>query len=477
MKKLTMLLLMIMFLSACSSARPVIRLEESTQAAALAQTDALTDHEQNTTGEAEPKRQDRVSEAMTMATDARATTPDKTKPEQMISASDKEVAVNNLAVPSTQAPQTAAKEPVPQVQVEMTQPPASGITGAGEPSEEPSSEGGEAPSGEGGGAGVEESAPMSQYNLFDYYPLVPNREVRLASDSFGASSLILQYLYEERGQATAQIKQTGAEGVQLNVIRIADGEINDLYYSEEMPYRANIIGWSQYEERTILKEPLQVGNQWESTGLRFQITAVDETRIIGGEEMTVLDVMVSNSQETVRFTYALGLGLVSNDIVAEDGTLTNIVHFDGLLEEADDRYDISLFFPAEDGSYIEEILPARFRTNDASKDVITQGYKDLAQTMGHAPVFGGTALIQYIYLEEEVARVDLNDGFIAYVNEVPDKESAMIQSLVNTISKYYGVAGVILTVNDQRYESAQLKFDLLEVLRPDFGDTTAATDD
>ncbi len=440
MKKLTILMAMILVLSGCSTARPVIRTEKTTRLVEQATTgsavSALTDAGSST--------RDSSLGALTMGSSGQPTTTAGTKPDLLISASEKEVTDHEV-------PQTT---PSP-----TTQPPASLSGNAGK---EPDP----------GAVKPDAVETTSRYNLFDYYPLVPDRLIRMTSDSSGPSRYILQYLYEERGNATAQIKRETETGSDINVIRIADGSVSDLYYSTQTTYRTNIIGWTGYEERTILKEPLQVGNRWDSTGFSFEITTVDEARVLNGETLTVLDVLVTGGENPVRFTYALGLGLVSADVIKIDGTTVNLLTYDGMIEDATDDYVVELFFPSDDGSFIAHPAPVSFRTNDAAKDVITRAYQEVAATHGYRPVLDRGALIQYIYLEEDIARVDLNDAFIHWMDEDPQWESFRVASLVNTIVRYTGASGVILSVNDQRYESAQLKFELTEVLTGDFLDLT-----
>ncbi len=462
MKRIVYLLLVTFFLTACSSARPVIRIDESRAMKSQAnQEDSAASGDRNSTG----------STRGAMATMASTSAPstEAAPPNQIISASEKELGSVQSADPentsagadppdpAAKAPDTAASQtPSPQTAAPQT-------TAASDVQKSEASGGSHAEL-------IDEPVQpkVSDYNLFDYYPLIPDQRIVLTGELSGESSLILQYLYEEQGKATAQIKQTASSGSRLNVVRITRDQISDLYYSVEVPYRDNIIGWADYQERIILKAPLVEGNRWESTGLRFEIVAVDQTRTIGEEEQTVMDVHVTNGTERIQFTYAVGIGLVSNDRINPDGTLTNIVRFAGLKELATDDYPMEFFFPGRDGNFRRIPETIQFGTNEMVKDRMTEVYQLLAEEKDQIPVLGEKTKIQYLFKDNNLLHVDLNEAFITSVDRAPELEDERIQCLVNTLSSFYQAEGVILTINDQRYESANRKIESDEILVPTF---------
>lgn len=449
MKRIVYLLLVTFFLTACSSARPVIRIDETrTMKSQANQEDSAASGDRNSTG----------STRGAMATMASTSAPstEAAPSNQIISASEKELG----SVQSADSENTSAGAADP----ESKKPDTTALTTAaivGQKSE---------PSDTSQAELIDEPVQpkVSNYNLFDYYPLIPDQRIDLTGELSGDSSLILQYLYEEQGKATAQIKQTAASGSRLNVVRITRDQISDLYYSVEIPYRDNIIGWADYQERIILKAPLVEGNRWESTGLRFEIVAVDQTRTIGEAEQTVMDVHVTNGTERIQFTYAVGIGLVSNDRINPDGTLTNIVRFAGLKELATDDYPMEFFFPGRDGNFRSIPETIQFGTNEMVKDRMTELYQLLAEEKDQIPVLGEKTKIQYLFKDNNLLHVDLNEAFITSVDRAPELEDERIQCLVNTLSSFYQAEGVILTINDQRYESANRKIESDEILVPTF---------
>lgn len=308
---------------------------------------------------------------------------------------------------------------------------------------------------------------VSQHSLMDYYPVAHDRRVSYTTPGSGSISIILQYFHDENAKVFAQFKQSSSSSSHVSVVQITQDKISDLYYSQDIPYRTNLMGWNDYEERIILQSPLQVGNRWESTGLEFEITAVDEPRLVGSAERTVLDVTVSGDDETIRFSYAVGIGLVSSDVVNEDGSLTNIQSIEQIEEDVRDSYETAFYFPSQDQKNHIVTKSLEFQTNDAVKNKLTEAYKQLAEDNGFITVLGEEVQIQYVFREDDLVRLDLNDAFIDFVNESPEVENARIQNLVNTLCKYYrGTEGVILTINDQRYESANRKIEPDEILKP-----------
>ena len=453
MKKIGLIFTILIFLSGCSAARPVIRTEETTLKAATAGLNSILAGGQSkagvkTTSRSDSAKSDGKIEVSTNADEAKVLS---TKADPIKNAADKTVGSNdNLTGAGSAATKPAAtKSPVtkaPSTKVPTTEPADPAVTQ---------------------GTAPEALSPpkQSKFNLFDYYPLIANRRVDLSGPS-GDSSLILQYLYEENGKTTAQLKQFTTAGSQLNVISLTKNQVTELYYSQDIDYRENIIGLKDYVQRVIIKAPLTVGNNWKSTGLDFEITAVDEPREINGQKLTVMDVTISTGSEKIRFTYAVGLGLVSNDVIKADGSLINIVQLLGIKEDAKDIYNIDFYFPVKAGGTSLMEQNVEFYTNDATKDKLTEVYKTLGEKPGNNPVMGPKTQIQFIFSQDNIVHVDLNQAFIDFINETPKMEEQRLESLVNTLCKLYSADGMILTINDQRYESLNRKIEPTEVLKP-----------
>lgn len=177
--------------------------------------------------------------------------------------------------------------------------------------------------------------------------------------------------------------------------------------------------------------------------------------------------MVSGKEETIRFTYGLGIGLVSSDVMNKDGSFTNIQLIEAVEDNAIDTYETDFYFPSEDQKNRVVTKALAFKTNDLVKNKLTESYKALAQENGLIQVLGDDVQIQYVFRQDDLVRVDLNDAFIEFVNESPELEDARIQNLVNTLCRYYqGTQGVILTIDDQRYESDNRKIEPEEVIKP-----------
>lgn len=448
MYKLGILFIFLIVLTGCSAARPVIRMEETpVRTSAVALDDETAGRE--AAGESGAGEENKSGNGPTPVTPgpviSQALTRAETTKENIKSASDRSVGSENSLTSTQAAPATTGQ---PEKEAAPDTKPSDSL----DPDDK---------------AGLEatDAAQISAYNLFDYYPLIADRRIDLKSAQAGGSSLLLQYFHEEPGSATAQIRQFSDSAALINVVRITPDQITELYYSKTIPYRHSIMGHTDYEERVILKAPLQKGNKWTSTGLDFEITAVDEQRQINGEVETVLDVLVSTMDEQVLFTYAAGLGLVSNDIIHEDGSRTNIVHYTGLKDGVKDSYDINFHFPGGDG-LVSATRRVEFATNDSTREQLTAAYKAIAAEEDFTEVMGPDAQIQYIYLEDGMVHLDLNQAFVDYINEAPELEEIRLQALVDTLAGYYRVEGVKLTVNDQRYESLNRKIEPEELLKP-----------
>ncbi len=440
MKKIGLYLTILLVLSGCSAARPVIRTDEASLKATTPS--AVIDY---ISGGAETKIETQAATTtagskglISVSTKADTVPSQSTKADVIRNASDKAVGAVDSKAPAKPSANADTSAGASAASTTAAKPPAASTTAQDK---------------------------TSKYNLFDYYPLIENRRVELTGPS-GSSSLILQYLYEESGKVTAQVKQYTAEASQLNVISITNQEITELYYSQDINYRENIIGLKDYVQRIILKAPLKIGNQWDSTGLHFEITAVDEPRRISGKDLTVMDVTVSTGTEKIRFTYAVGVGLVSNDVIQSNGSLSNIIRTDKITDEARDVYPIDFYYPNSDGQVTVARQDVQFKTNDATKDKLAEVYKSVAASKGYTPVLGDKTQIQYIFSKDNIVHADFNQAFIDFINQSPELENKRIESLVDTLCSFYGADGLILTINDQRYESQNRKIEPTEILKP-----------
>lgn len=439
MYKLGIYFTIIILLTGCSAARPVIRMEEKP-----VQTSALQKDPETTAGSTAGMTNSgsllTTAETVPSATKFIQTTTD------IQSASDKNVGQG-----------TSSKVPG-KTQPDTNLPPKNTEALPAEPQTSPADEGKQTDDLQ------KLPGKVSAYNLFDYFPLITDRRIDFASSNID-SFLVLQYLFEEPDASTAQFRQSNDSAVVINVVKVTSDRITELYFSEDLPYRQNIIGYKDYKERVILKEPLQVGSKWSTTGLDYEIIAVDEERMIGDKKHTVMDVLVTLENEQVLFTYAIGIGLVSNDIIAQDGSLENIIHYAGHQEGVLDTYDIRFFYPQR-GELVSVVRKVGFSTNDATREKVSLAYKNIAIEEGYTPVLGPDAQIQYIFLENNIVQADLNQAFVDYINLEPELENIRLQALVDTLALHYRADGVKLSVNDQRYESKNRKIEADEILRP-----------
>lgn len=463
MKKFGSMLTILIVLSGCSAARPVMRTEEKPVKSVTSIVSDAQALERSSTGDPAKSRSDATDHAglIAVSTTADQTGAEPSKADPIKNAADKTVGSSNGVEGSGAQPTQGTTQPA------QTNPPMIKVPDITSPQTAP----GDTSNTQSIDPNALAPKKVSKYNLFDYYPLIANRQVDLVGPA-GDSSLILQYLYEESGKATAQLKQFNGDTSQLNVISITEDQITELYYSQDINYRENIIGLKNYVQRVILKAPLVLGNQWNSTGLQFEITAVDESRVINKQTRTVLDVTVSTGTEKILFTYAVGVGLVSNDVINPDGSLTNIVQLAQITDAAQDIYSVDFYFPSKAKEVYLITQDVSFNTNDATKDKLTAVYKEIAKKQNYDPVIGEKTQIQFIFSRDNIVHMDLNNAFIDFINATPALENQRLESLVDTICSFYKADGLILTINNQRYESVSRKIETTEVLKPLYKATT-----
>ncbi|MDZ7835143.1 MAG: GerMN domain-containing protein [Alkalibacterium sp.] len=87
-----------------------------------------------------------------------------------------------------------------------------------------------------------------------------------------------------------------------------------------------------------------------------------------------------------------------------------------------------------------------------------------------AQVIDDSVTINFMYLREDgVVHIDFSAN-LSEMNAGAGVEALILQGIVNTIGDYYGVEEVLLTLDEEPYESGHLSFEEGETLSVDYTD-------
>ncbi|GEM_PF-5838430 len=293
---------------------------------------------------------------------------------------------------------------------------------------------------------ISTEAPVSsRYSVRDYFNLKENLDYVFSSPE-GVTSSKCEFLSGD----TAQYGEMTAGRKYVRYITVTDAYAE---ITERISYtgiRENTSALRPQGE-VVLIYPMEEGITWESNGHEFTILRIKETDTQGN--ITV--VRRSTSGEEAFYTFSLGKGLTN----FRDNS-GNYMNLEEVRNGEPEKVDITFWYPENNSKK----MTLQFFTNDSMREILTEKYSEVPE--GFIPVLGDGSRIQYIYLENGIVRIDLNQEFETYAGKDPEKEDGIIKSLAKTVCSVYGAEGMSLTINDGRYESPRKKIETYEIIIP-----------
>ncbi|NLT96347.1 MAG: hypothetical protein GXW85_12615 [Clostridia bacterium] len=153
----------------------------------------------------------------------------------------------------------------------------------------------------------------------DVYPLNEGDYWKFAGTGNEFAPFEQKVLFREGDRAQMQSATGGT--VMAIIYEFKDGELRVVYSQEEFYEEVNILDRENTMEEVILKEPIQVGNTWQSGGKEYKIEALDaDVETPAGRFENCVKITVNateyNSESVVY--YKPGLGLVKQEYIADD---------------------------------------------------------------------------------------------------------------------------------------------------------------
>lgn len=315
------------------------------------------------------------------------------------------------------------------------------------------------------------SAPVNEVTLRveDYFPIRENTRSVFAGqgNEFAAFDVFIDYATPTKVQQ--RINNGGT--VIVEVIEIVDHKLVKTLSQPETYYRENLLEKGNQQE-ILLMEPLKVGTTWIRPDNRTSsITdlAAAVTTPYGSLQALEVTTTADQPHQKQRDYYVKDLGLVKSVFeVGDDGeeissSLASIEEGVAMTQA------VSFFYPnLNAGKIVYQIKTLDFYTNDITRDRLATAYK----TNAPVPVFSPNTRINSLYLNQDgMVYLDLSRDFLTEMNAGAELEAMMLQSIANTFGNYYGVERVLLTIDNQLYESGHLALKQGEYLTVDLNGT------
>jgi len=300
----------------------------------------------------------------------------------------------------------------------------------------------------------ESNNSKSSYGIDDYFNF--NENVKYNYD--GINSEYAEYVtyidYINGNKVQLRSNNGGTETV--TVLQNSNGELKKVFQRNECYYRENFTNKSANIEEILLKEPLVVGTTWKlSDGSKRYISKVDVKISIGSGECSALEITTENSNGQIDLQYyTVNKGLIKSIYDANNMKVTSTLK--SIEENVRLNQNIRCYYPDENYNIHYEDRKFTFATNDITKISIQNLFKNFPGNK-KGQLIGKNVTINSLYLNDDgMVYIDFSSNFVKEMNAGSGFESAILESITNTIGKYYGVDKVYITIDNKPYSSGHI---------------------
>ena len=286
----------------------------------------------------------------------------------------------------------------------------------------------------------------------DYFPFTENSKYMYTGEGneYASYTVYTDYITETRVQT-----RTNNGGTEIvKVIEMKDGQLKEIFSRGETYFRENFTDTKSDDGEILLKEPLIKGTSW-TTGdnINRSITNVDVELTTPLGTYKALEVTSEGKDYKIVDYYAKDIGLIKTVNTGNgyevSSTLSKIENDVPLVQ------NINIYYPDMKGDILNSTnIPISFNTNDEPKELLEKTIKEMAEA---SQLMSTNTKINNLYLNDDgMVYVDFSKEFITEMNAGSAYEAMILQSITNTLGKYYGVENVYITLDGKPYESGHI---------------------
>ncbi|MBC3888605.1 hypothetical protein GH810_09820 [Acetobacterium paludosum] len=313
---------------------------------------------------------------------------------------------------------------------------------------------------------VNEATPRIE----DYFPIRENTKsvYEGQGNEFASYDVFIDYATPTKVQQ--RINNGGTEIV--DVIEVVDHKLVKTLSKAETYYRENMLNKGNQED-VLLMEPLKTGTTWTLSDARVRsitnVAAAVTTPYGNFQALEVTTTSADQPNQKQLDYYVKDLGLVKSvSKIGENGEeITSSLK--SIEEGAVMTQSISFFYPnINDEKIYYQVKKIDFHTNDITRVTLAAVYKQDAPFT----VFSPNTKINSLYLNQDgMVYIDLSNDYLTEMNAGSELEAMRLQCIANTFGNYYGVERVLLTIDNQLYESGHMALGQGEYLTVDLNGT------
>jgi hypothetical protein len=247
-------------------------------------------------------------------------------------------------------------------------------------------------------------------------------------------------------------------GQYTEVIEIKDGKVT-LVYSNPSHYLYEDLTNNNFDtEYVLLQEPLTVGNTWNYIeGVTSEITNTKvkiETPVGNFLAIEVTNTSIDGNIE-IRY-YAPNIGLIKSNTETETISYTSEL----IKYEEDTSIDVTenfYVYNVNEDEIVPESRVLKLTTNMNYNEIMEIEMKKYTEEQ--IPLLTENTKINNVLLNraENIITIDLSNDFIEELNVGANIETNILTSISKTISSFYKIEHVNITVDGEAYESGHIE--------------------
>lgn len=314
-----------------------------------------------------------------------------------------------------------------------------------------------------------ENSKEQALKVADYYPIKENVRYVYEGNGNEYASYNVHIDYTSENKVQQRVDNGGT--VSVKVIELRDGKVIKVLSRGEAYYRENLLKTKDGEEEVLLMEPLVKGTSWQvNDSKKRTITNISVNIDTPSGSYKAIEVTTEGANDKTIDYYAKSVGLVKSEFISEDIEVTSSLS--KIEENVPLIQKISFFYPNVNDDKIHYInRDISFNTNDITRQVLVAAYKEVVES-SLGIVFNTNTKINSLYLNKDgMVYIDLNEAFLTEMNAGAGYESMILKSIANTFGKYYGSEKIILTIDNNLYESGHIAMEKGQFIKVDYDDS------
>lgn len=301
----------------------------------------------------------------------------------------------------------------------------------------------------------EEIVSAEVLTIEDYFPFKGNllMDYQGIGNEYAEQKTFIEFVEANR----AQMKIMNPGTVIVKVMEYKNGELKEVFSEGEFYHIENLLNTNSNTERTVLKEPIEVGNKWvDSQGNEMEITGIDKDVTTPLGNYKALEVTTRYDEgRSLKEYYSKDIGLVAK--IYNDGDFQVKTLLQDISEEKE-KIDIMTFYPKKnDLNSVFTVQEIEFSTNDEVESILENLMKN-PPSEELLPVISSGVTINSINLDRDTwtVQVDFSKELLNEMNAGASLELELLKSIVNTLGKFYDVEKVYITIEGTPYESGHI---------------------